>query len=117
MWHLILHIMNHLLLEIRIVSFSPIFFPFLLFLLHFFFFFFVIGFFCPCCIEFILQVCSIHLLQVLHVARWVEKNMIGLKTNHVVCFEPIRRQLMRGYVAVFLFFLKKFVVKLLALLM
>ncbi|KAL4196479.1 hypothetical protein AMTRI_Chr04g246350 [Amborella trichopoda] len=114
MWHLMHHIVNHLLLEIIIhmlqtfiYFFNCLYVPFCF---PFFFFvavlFLAIGFFRPCCIEFISQVCSIYLLQ-------FYLPLTVLRTKHVISFGPIRRQQMqrgqihmeqlqrRGYVASF----------------
>ncbi|KAL4180332.1 hypothetical protein AMTRI_Chr13g124760 [Amborella trichopoda] len=130
MGHLMYHIMNHLLLEIRIhllqtfiyffnCLFLPFSFPFYFFVVVLFL---AIGFFRPCCIEFISQVCNIYLLQ-------FYLPLTALWTKHIISFGPLRKQQMqrgqihmeqlqrRGYVAFLLLFFENFVVKLLALLM
>ncbi|KAL4203537.1 hypothetical protein AMTRI_Chr01g104400 [Amborella trichopoda] len=118
MWHLMHHIMNYLLLEIRIhlsqifiYFFNCVFLPHFLSLFVFLFFcciffFLPIGLFCPYCIEFILQVCSILLIYL---------PLTWLRTKHIVSFGPIRRQQIqreqihmeqlqrRGYVVGFFF--------------
>ncbi|KAL4187030.1 hypothetical protein AMTRI_Chr09g37090 [Amborella trichopoda] len=121
MWHLMHHIMNHLLLEIRIHMLQTFIYFFNYLSLPFCFplcffvavLFLAIGFFRPCCIEFISQVCSIYLLQ-------FYLPLIVLRTKHVISFGPIRRQFIWNNFkggALLLFFFEKFVVKLLPLLM